>query len=242
MSIFDLLKNVFAPREQSTAKKLDVIVSKEPTKDEALYDYGISAGELSKKYETGRTGAEAVGFISNGASWDPGGTSYGSYQLETNKGTMQAYLKINDVYANTLRKYKVNSQEFQNAWRELAKSDPQGFERSQFDYLAHKPGGHYDALAYAGKLGWDINNLAMQSAIFSTVNQSGGWKNGIFAKAGIVSTDSLEIQINKLYVARAAYFKSLPTGGKGQMSRSTQVNIIKNRTINERKDCLKLIK
>lgn len=251
MSLFSLLKTLLSAANkenqnstpqiaQIITSELGSIAAQEIPEHTHLIDYGYKVGDLTKKYETGNRGS---GYISNGNAWqDPGGTSYGSYQLETNKGTMYEYLKtVDDVFTKQLRKLTVNSEVFKATWKELAKADPEGFEQSQFNYLANKPNGYFDGLKYANKLGWSINNLAMQSAIYSTVNQSGGWKAGIFSKAGIDVRDDLEVQINKLYDARARYFRSLPTGGKGQMTKETQRNIIKNRTVDERKDCLKLI-
>lgn len=207
-----------------------------PTVDlkRSFHDYGYKAGELTKKYETSNKGP---GYISNGASWgDPGGDSYGSYQLETKKGTMQAYLQFTeDKFTKELRKIPINTVSFRSKWKQLAAEDPIGFEQSQFNYLAHKPNGHYDGMAHAKKLGWNVNNLAMQSAIFSTVNQSGGWKKGIFDKAKIEPTDPLDVQINKLYDARAKYFRSL------KLTKIIKDSILKTRTVEERKDCLKLI-
>lgn len=192
-------------------------------------------GDLSEKYETSNRGP---GYISTGESWgDPGGTSYGSYQLETKKGTMQEYLQGDDRFINALKKLKVNSQEFKARWRQLAAEDSEGFEQSQFNYLANKKGGYNEAIKYAEQLGWQVDNFALQSAIYSTVNQSGGWKKGIFQKAGIKREDDIKTQINKLYDARAAYFKSLSS-----LSSEIKRNIIQQRTVLERKDCLRLVK
>jgi hypothetical protein len=204
-------------------------------------DYRI--GELAEKYETSNRGP---GYISSGESWgDPGGTSYGSYQLETKKGTMQEYLQGDDKFINALKRFKVNTQEFKAKWRELAATDPEGFEQSQFNYLANKPGGYNDGYKWAKANGWAADNFAMQSAIYSAVNQSGGWRR-YFSKAGINPKDDVVTQINKLYDARAAYFRSL------SLKYHVKKNIILQRTdqnmdgsrskLNtERDDCLKLI-
>lgn len=190
-------------------------------------------GQLTAKYETSNRGP---GYISSGESWgDPGGTSYGSYQLESKLGTLQAYLKTDDKYTNELNKYKINSNEFKNKWRELAKQDPDGFETSQFLYLANKPNGYVDGYNWAKANGWNVDNLAMQSAIYSAVNQSGGWKN-FFRKAGIQNNDPIVTQINKLYDARAQYFRNLSS-----LSQKIKDAIIKQRTVLERKDALKLV-
>lgn len=189
-------------------------------------------GDLAIKYETGGKGP---GFISNGASWgDPGGDSYGSYQLETKLGTMQDYLKGNDKFINVLKKLKVNSPEFRSTWKKLAVDDPAGFQQSQFDFLAKKPNGHNSAMVYAKGLGWSIDSFALESAIFSTSNQSGGWKK-IFNMAGIKLGETVATQINKLYDARAKYFRGL------NLSAAIKKSIIQARTIQERADCLKLL-
>ncbi len=201
-------------------------------------------GDLAHKYEASNRGS---GFISKGASWgDPGGISYGSYQIETRKGTMAAYLAVNDAYTKQLVKLVVNSDSFMRKWRELSLNDPQGFQQSQFNFLCNKKGGYNDAITYAKKLGW-ADNFAMQSAIFSTSNQSGGWKLGIFNRAGITNSDSAIVQINKLYDARASYFKELSsltnTIKKNIMQQRCGKNLDMSNYIgsNERTDCLGLL-
>jgi len=193
-----------------------------------------NAGDLAMKYETGGQD-HGVGYISNGSKWgDPGGDSYGCYQLETKQGTMQEYLHGNDRFTNALKVLKVNSSEFKTKWKELALEDPIGFKESQFMFIANKSNGYNKAIEFANMLGWNTNNFAMQSAIFSTCNQSGGWK-AIFVNAAIYPNDDIVTQINKLYDARADYFRDL------RISPTIKRNIIKNRTVDERKDCLKLI-
>ncbi len=232
--IIEYAKQLIVPKYSGHNPEILGMPTLDMSRNVAFIDYGYKAGELTKKYETSNKGP---GYISNGSKWgDPGGDSYGSYQLETKKGTLQAYLKtVKGKFTEELKRLNINTIAFKTKWKELAKEDPIGFEQSQFNYLAYKPGGHYDGMAYAKKLGWNVNNLAMQSAIFSTVNQSGGWKKGIFDKTGIKPTDNLEVQINKLYDARATYFKSL------NLTPTVKSSIVKNRTIDERKDCLKLI-
>lgn len=194
----------------------------------------IRIGVLAEKYETGKRG---VGYISNGETWgDPGSTSYGPYQIETGKGTMQAYLKQDDIYTRQLVLYPINSSQFKTTWIRLAKQDPVGFQQSQFDFLCTKKGGYNDAYVWAVENGWSPEeSFALQSAIYSTVNQSGGWKKGIFEKAGINYKDDEVTKINKLYDARARYFKSLV------LTKAIKASILQNRTVDERRDCLKLV-
>ena len=194
----------------------------------------IRIGALTEKYETGNKGP---GFISNGSKWgDPGGDSYGAYQLESKLGTLQDYIAYNDKFSGLLRDLKINSEGFKQKWKQLAKEDPQGFKQSQFDFLCTKKGGYNSGINYAKELGWAVDHIALQAAIFSTVNQSGGWRKGIFDRANIKPKDPIKVQIDKLYDARARYFISLSS-----LSSTIKRNIIKERTVNERADALRLI-
>lgn len=237
MSLFGFVKDLFSRDTQPAtagANTTDVIVDSASHMLKELYTvpvYTYNIGDLAEKYETPNRG---VGYISEGNKWgDPGGDSYGAYQIETNKGTMKAYLNYKDKYTAELRKFVVNSQGFKDKWKELANKDPHGFQQSQFDFIATH--SYYPAIADAKNRGWPVNSFALQSAIFSTSNQSGGWKNGIHAKAGIKAGDDLVTVINKYYDAREAYFRSL------SLSNNIKRNIIKSRTVDERADCIALV-
>lgn len=198
-----------------------------------MIDYKI--GELAAKYETPGKNLSA-GYISNGNSWgDPGGISYGSYQLESKEGTLQEYLHLNDEYTVILRAFTINSPSFKEKWKALGESDPLGFKQSQFNYVYNKYNGAKTAINYAESLGWDIACFALQSAIFSTANQSGGWRHILNNANDNHSHNTTEEQINALYDARKEYFDTL------NISSEIKRNIINERTINERKDCLALL-
>lgn len=197
---------------------------------EIMTSYKI--GELAAKYETSNKGP---GYISNGSAWgDPGGDSYGSYQLESKLGTLQSYLNSGDAYTKQLKGLLINSRDFKKKWVEIAIQDPEGFQQSQFDFLCNKPGGYNDAYRFACAMGWASESFALQSAMFSISNQSGRWKTRIFTPSGIDVSDSVVEQINKLYDARAAYFKVI------KLPEKVRKSILQSRTIDERKDCLKL--
>lgn len=255
MSFFDILKTVIdaLSQKQSTNSDNDkanalptpaiqpanVVIDHDTG---AVYTYHIA--DLAEKYETSNRGP---GYISNGSQWgDPGGDSYGSYQIETKQGTMAAYLKTDDMFTKALRSYPMNSREFKNCWTELATNFPEQFQQSQFDFLCKKANGYNDAIAYAKKIGMMYNNFAMQSAVFSTSNQSGGWKI-IFNNAGIKATDDITAQLNKLYYARAKYFKGLSSLStkikeaimQQRCGRELDFSVYAGR--NELGDCLRLI-
>lgn len=194
-----------------------------------LYMTNYKIGEIAEKYETGGKGPGAISTDKG----DPGGTSYGSYQIATKVGTMAGYLKRNTPYTKQLNQFSVGSSGFNNTWKELAQKDPEGFKQDQFDYISTI--SYNPARKYADKLGWP-DSVAIDSALFSVSNQHGGWKKIMDA----VHLEFLETEssiINKFYDARANYVASLTKSLNAAMIR----NIIKNRCINERKDVLQLV-
>lgn len=197
-----------------------------------------STGDLAASYEVSQVKGQPlqnqVGFISNGMGGrDPGGISYGRYQLETNKGTMQGFLKSPDGQQfNNLQGLKVNSPEFKSEWQKTASANPQAFDQAQFNYI--KTQSYDKAVPYASDRGFDTTHPAVQQALFSTANQSGGWKN-IINKSGVKPGDDIPTQINKLYDSRANYFQNL------KLAPDVKASIIKNRTVDERRDALSLV-
>ena len=194
-----------------------------------ISDVTFDIGDLAEKYETGGRGP---GFISDGDKWDPGGDSYGSYQLASKVGTLQGYLKTNLPYVDQLKKLVVKSAAFNQLWKDIAAKDPDGFKQSQFDYvctISYNP-----CRKCADKKGI-LNSFAINSALFSISNQHGGWAK-ILDAANIKSTDDETTQVNKLYDARKNY-----VNGLSSLSATLKVNIVKQRCTLERTDCLALI-
>lgn len=125
-------------------------------------------GQTSKQFETGGRGA---GTISTGKG-DRGGVSYGSYQMSSKLGVVQDFIK-NSAYAKNFSGQSVNSTDFKNTWKDLAKNDP-NFEKAQHDYIKKT---HYDVLMRKlNKSGLDLSKrgAAVQDAIWSTSVQFGG--------------------------------------------------------------------
>ena len=92
-------------------------------------------GDLSKRYESNGD----AGCISNGYG-DAGGKSYGMYQLSSNMGVVDDYIRWlrRNVYwfAENLAEHPVGSLAFDEAWRWLAYSNNKAdFEKSQHDYI-----------------------------------------------------------------------------------------------------------
>lgn len=130
-------------------------------------------GDLSAKYESNGN----PGCISSGDG-DPGGKSYGSYQLSSNAGSLQAFvgwLQLGDYawMGNALAQYELCSSDFDMKWRELADSYYYDFATAQHDYIRY---AYYDpAVAVLADAGWHIINhtAVMQDVIWSRAVQYG---------------------------------------------------------------------
>ena len=123
-------------------------------------------GKTSKRYESGSGGPAT---ISSGVG-DPGGISYGSYQLSTTKGTLAEYLKYSDNYNHAFDGLKPKTKEFDQKWKELANNDPQ-FHQSQHEFIALK---HYQPQLQALKqAGFDFSERgkAVQDMVWSLAVQ-----------------------------------------------------------------------
>jgi hypothetical protein len=168
-------------------------------------------GMVSAKYESGGRGA---GTVSTGKG-DLGGASYGTHQLSSKAGTLDAFLKSSG-YDKQFAGLQPGSDEFNKKWKELAGSD-KGFGASQHDYVTKT---HFNPVANAAQgMGMDTNNKGIQEALYSLSVQHGvgGAKNIMdraLAGKDVTKMSSTEI-LDALYKERGkkteggelAYFK-----------------------------------
>ena len=131
---------------------------------------GNNLGRVSEKYESGGRG---VGTISTGKG-DAGGVSYGTYQLASKTGTMRKFLNSKEAepYAGRFEGLEPGTPEFNKAYKEAVKSDPEGFSEAQHAYIKRT---HFDPVAaYAKAKGIDVNDPAIQEALWSQSVQHSG--------------------------------------------------------------------
>ena len=134
-------------------------------------------GQTSERYESGGHGP---GTISSGVG-DPGGISYGQYQLSSAKGTVDEYLRWS-AYGKDFDGLTINDAPFQEKWRNLAAADD-NFGVDQHNFIKMQ---HYDV--QVGRMlerGLDFSERgpAVQDAIWSTAVQYRNLTPGIFQKA-----------------------------------------------------------
>lgn len=134
-------------------------------------------GDLSAKYESNGD----AGSISSGIR-DPGGKSYGKYQLASRVGSVQSFLNwaihlsgnpTYQSYGNILNCYEIASDGFDAAWSEIAAEDNDGFTAMQHDYICYAY--YFPAVDALREVGFDADKHtpAMQDVIWSRAVQYG---------------------------------------------------------------------
>lgn len=125
-------------------------------------------GSLSERYESGGAGP---GTISSGKG-DPGGKSYGVYQLSSKLGVLTSF--VNQYYSAALKPLRIGSKQFDAEWRLLALQQPDQFREAQFQFIKTT---HYDkqVAQLISDLGFDIDtrSRALQNVVWSTAVQHG---------------------------------------------------------------------
>lgn len=128
-------------------------------------------GVLSAKYETSNRGP---GTVSTGAG-DPGGISYGSYQLATNRGRPKEFLAREGArWAAEFGGAAPGTPAFGKVWKAIAVREPDAFQEAQHAYIKRT---HYDVQVsrVLAKSGVDLETRsdAVRNAVWSTAVQHG---------------------------------------------------------------------
>ena len=128
-------------------------------------------GILSAKYETGGRGP---GTVSSGAG-DPGGVSYGSYQMATKTGTAKRFVTQSSFpWLQDFQNLTPGTADFSACWKRIANNQTDEFQKCQHEYIKKT---HYDLLVakILSDDSVDINTRsnALQNAVWSTAVQHG---------------------------------------------------------------------
>ncbi|MET0550317.1 MAG: peptidoglycan-binding domain-containing protein [Xanthomonas sp.] len=219
-----------------------------------MSDKDWELGQTSKHYETGGRGASTV---SSGVD-DPGGVSYGSYQMTSqvttregkviNGGTVAAFVR-DSKYTDDFAGLKPGSAEFSAKWKELARTDS-SFAQEQHDYIKRT---HYDKLVdRLSDKGMDLSGRgpAVQDALWSTAVQygpgsdkkpggSGVFLHAIedkFGKQADLSKISDKEIVSAVQDYKAEHVKELFP----RVTKQKTLDSLENRAENEKADLLKL--
>jgi len=200
-------------------------------------------GSLSRRYESNGNPAT----VSTGRG-DPGGKSYGAYQLSSKKGTATEYSnylnRTNPDLAKDFAGKKPGTAEFDAAWKQAAARDPEGFLRSQHDFIKQS---HYDPAAEGVKksTGLDVSQRsdALRDVMWSTAVQHRNGASGIVQKA-LAGRDPNTMTDNQIIDAIYAERGRKNASGKmvyfGKSSPAVQRGV-SNRFENERRDAQKML-
>lgn len=125
-------------------------------------------GKLSEKYESGGRGP---GTVSTGKG-DPGGVSYGTYQLASKVGRADDFVK--KYYPDEFKGLKGGTDDFTKAWKTLADKDSKGLHANEHAYIKET---HYDpqAAKLAKELSLDVakRSAALRDVVWSVAVQHG---------------------------------------------------------------------
>lgn len=145
-------------------------------------------GKLSEKYESGNRGPSTV---SDGVG-DPGGVSYGTYQLASKVGRADAFVK--KYYGKDFVGLKAGTDEFTKRWKWLAAKDEDGLRAHEHEYIKDT---HYDpqAAKLAKELKLDVakRSAALRDVVWSTAVQHGPNTDVIVKAAGTLMKDGKAI-------------------------------------------------
>ena len=204
-------------------------------------------GALSERYECGSRGPGAVSTGRN----DPGGVSYGLFQLASRSGTCAAFLAAEGKkWAPRFGSHTPGSDPFSTVWREIAEADRDAFAQAQRDFIART---HYFPAVNSVKTstGLDLNSRhpAVRDATWSTAVQHGGAAR--ILGAAVTNADKQtqrdhpgydRVLIEAIYAERSAYVlrvaerPQLSAGERRQLER-----LVRNRFLAERSDALLML-
>lgn len=202
-------------------------------------------GALSEQFESGGRGP---GTVSSGVN-DPGGVSYGLYQLASKTGTLAAFLKAEgERWSKDFLGKPLGGASFSNAWKAVAARDGKAFGDAQHAFIERT---HYrpvvDAVKSNTGLDIDTRSAAVRDAVWSTAVQHGAAVRLVTASVGVADKQSRRDKsaydralIGAIYDNRTVYLRELAAAAGGPTAR-TFSEIIKNRYPQERQKALEML-
>jgi murein DD-endopeptidase MepM/ murein hydrolase activator NlpD len=203
----------------------------------------FALGILSAKYETGGRGP---GTVSSGAG-DPGGVSYGSYQMATKTGTVKRFVTQSDFpWLRDFQNLLPGSADFSACWKRIATSQTDAFQNCQHEFIKRT---HYDPLAskILSDDALDVNTRSstLQNVVWSTAVQHGPGTPIVHRACATLSCKPADPQYDEQLI-RAIYAergRKKPDGNLayfGKSSPSVQAGVA-NRFKNELQDALSML-
>ncbi len=199
-------------------------------------------GKLSEKYESGGRGP---GTVSSGKG-DPGGVSYGTYQLASKVGRADQF--VQKYYPNEFQGLKGGTDEFTKKWKELAEKDPKGLHANEHAFIKET---HYDPqvkrLEKELKLDVTKRTAALRDVVWSVAVQHGPNTDVITTAVKPLLKDAKLDDVTDEAIVRAVYAERERKDENGKLVRFKNVSeewipALTRRFENERKDALGMLK
>jgi len=207
----------------------------------ASFEVPAELGSLSEKYESGGRGPATV---STGKG-DPGGVSYGSYQLASKRGRADEF--VEKYYPKDFAGLKGGTPEFTVKWKELAAADPKGLHAKEHQFIRET---HYDpqAAKLNKDLGLDLTkrSAALRDVVWSTAVHHGPNAslivNSLKPLIAVTSIDQLADEA----IVKAVYAERGRKTADGKLVHFKNVSdewipALSNRFANEQKDALAML-
>ena len=209
----------------------------------ALAAEPMALGKLSEKYESGGRGP---GTVSTGVG-DPGGVSYGTYQLASKIGRADEFAK--KYYAEEFKGLKGGSDEFTAKWKELAKKDPEALHKNEHEFIRVT---HYEpqVAKLLKDLKFDVSkrSAALRDVIWSTAVHHGPNTDVIAVAAKTLLKEGVTIEkVAEADLISAIYAERGRKTDDGKLVRFKGVSEkwlpgLTKRFESEEKDALKMLK
>ncbi len=198
-------------------------------------------GKLSEKYESGGRGP---GTVSSGKG-DPGGVSYGTYQLASKVGRADEFVK--KYYPDEFKGLKGGTDEFTKKWKELAAADPKGLRANEHAFIKET---HYDPqtrrLEKDLKLDVLKRSAALRDVVWSVAVQHGPNTDVIVTAVKPLVKDAKIEDVSDMAIIRAVYGERGRKGPDGKLVRFRGVSddwipALTKRFDSELKDALEML-
>lgn len=198
-------------------------------------------GKLSTKYETGNRGPATV----SSGKGDPGGVSYGSYQLASKIGRADQF--VQKYYPEEFKGLKGGTDEFTKKWKELAAKDPAGLKKNEHEFIRVT---HYQPqVEKLKKAGLDVakRSATLRDVVWSVAVHHGPNTDVITKALETLTKDGKAVaDVAETELIKAVYAERGKTTTDGKLVRFKGVSeewipALKKRFENEQKDALEML-